>query len=466
MFNKLTLDIFVRWQAKLLQSFAFAGVFWLDGSSSTLLTVFVSPWFWMSVVTIVLLLLVFWLFYLLKKRKQAFISTKTENKKLKEQLVVFEQVEDDAQRTKKRFLTNLSHEIRTPLNGIIGLTAQLKKEKLTYDQQKILTDIELLTQHQFALVSDVLDYTQLETGGLALNLNNFHLMNELSPIVSFYRNKSIEKGIVFSSHFDGRLPLFFVGDANRIRQIVNSMLSNALKFTEKGRIEFLCKLENNRPDCYELRFEFSDTGKGISETQKQRIGECFHQANNSNSRDAGGIGIGLSLTKSLVKEMDGALDFTSEAGVGSTFWFTICLQKGTEPNHVDQNYFNKILLVEDNLINQRVSMFSLKQQGFSVDVADNGKIAVEKFITNPYDLILMDIQMPVMDGIEATKTIRSIEKSRYSERPIMIVALTANALSEERKSCIEVGIDGFLTKPFNLDKLPEVISHLKETIRL
>lgn len=465
MSNRVLLVTSVRSQLQSLPKAAFGLFVFLDGSTFRGITLFTSIEFWTSLLSFLFLLVAIGLYFLLRKKQRELTVTAAQNKALEQRLIFLEQAEQAAQRTKKRFLSNLSHEIRTPLNGIIGLTYQLKKERLTDEQRMLLHDIELLTQHQFALVSDVLDYTQLETGGLTLHLTNFHLGNELSPILCFYRNKCIEKGIVFSSHIDGRLPLFFLGDANRIRQVVNSMLSNALKFTQKGRIEFYCRLVNNRSDSFELRFEFSDTGKGIEEEQKAMIGECFHQANSSNSREAGGIGIGLSLSKSLVKTMGGTLDFVSEAGVGSMFWFNICLQKGTEPVLNNQNFFNKILLVEDNLINQRVSMFSLKQQGFSVEVADNGKIAVEKFINNTYDLILMDIQMPVMDGIEATKIIREIEKTRGLAQPVTIIAITANALGEERNSCIEVGIDGFLTKPFNLDKLPQVLSHIKETVR-
>lgn len=455
----------VRVRSKSLPNTAFGMFIFLDGSA---LPGDPATWFnfWMSLVAILLLLVSIGLYLVLRKKQRDLTLAATKNEALENRLIYLEHAEEVTQRTKKRFLSNLSHEIRTPLNGIIGLTYQLKKERLSDDQRKLLNDIELLTQHQFALVSDVLDYTQLETGALTLHLTNFHLINELNSILNFYRNKCIEKGIVFSSHFDARLPLFFIGDANRIRQVVNSLLSNALKFTQKGRVEFYCRLESSRTDSYELRFEFSDTGKGIEEEQKVMIGECFHQANSSNSREAGGIGIGLSLSKSLVKTMGGTLDFVSVAGVGSTFWFNLSLQKGIEPDLNNQNFFNKILLVEDNLINQRVSMFSLKQQGFNVEVAENGEIAVEKFKNNTYDLILMDIQMPVMDGIEATKIIREIEKSRGLAQAVTIIAITANALGEERKSCIEAGIDGFLTKPFNLDKLPQVLSHIKETIRL
>ena len=211
--------------------------------------------------------------------------------------------------------------------------------------------------------------------------------------------------------------------------------------------------------------EISDTGKGIPEEQKLLIWDLFHQVNSTNSRETGGIGIGLTLSRKLVEAMGGKLDFWSEEGKGSKFWFSVCLNRGSVPDLLSQNFFNRILLVEDNLINQRVTMFSLKQLGFQVDVADNGRIAVDKFLENPYDLILMDIQMPVMDGLEATRLIREIELQRGVENPVKIVAITANALGEDRKECLKVGIDGFLTKPFNLDKLPVVISHLSESIR-
>ena len=267
MSNRVLLVTSVRSQLQSLPKAAFGLFVFLDGSTFRGITLFTSIEFWTSLLSFLFLLVAIGLYFLLRKKQRELTVTAAQNKALEQRLIFLEQAEQAAQRTKKRFLSNLSHEIRTPLNGIIGLTYQLKKERLTDEQRMLLHDIELLTQHQFALVSDVLDYTQLETGGLTLHLTNFHLGNELSPILCFYRNKCIEKGIVFSSHIDGRLPLFFLGDANRIRQVVNSMLSNALKFTQKGRIEFYCRLVNNRSDSFELRFEFSDTGKGIEEEQ-------------------------------------------------------------------------------------------------------------------------------------------------------------------------------------------------------
>jgi two-component system, sensor histidine kinase len=421
--------------------------------------------FWLTV-SLVFLALAFLGSSIYSRRKSKIVENLVlEQIKLKEQVKDLEQETSIAQKTKQRFLANLSHEIRTPLNGIFGLTSQLKKEKLVDSHQEMVTDVELLTQHLFALVSDVLDFTKMETGGIELDKLNFHLMNEIGPILSFYRKKSSEKGLTFNSHFDGAIPLFFVGDPNRLRQVVNSLLSNALKFTSNGGLQFSCKLDAVKADCYELIIEISDTGKGIPEEQKLLIWDLFHQVNSTNSRETGGIGIGLTLSRKLVEAMGGKLDFWSEEGKGSKFWFSVCLKKGSIPDLLSQNFFNRILLVEDNLINQRVSMFSLKQLGFEVDVADNGRIAVDKFLENPYDLILMDIQMPVMDGLEATRLIREIERQRGVESPVKIVAITANALGEDRKECLNVGIDGFLTKPFNLDKLPVVISHLSESIR-
>lgn len=382
---------------------------------------------------------------------------KADNLRLSEETMV-------AQKTKQRFLANLSHEIRTPLNGIFGLTAQLKKEKLNEGQAEIVQDVELLTQHLFALVSDVLDFTKLETGHLELDKVNFQLMNEIGPILSYYRKKAFEKNLGFSSAIDPSIPLFFVGDPNRLRQVINSLLSNALKFTNAGGIKFQCLLEKQQADCYDLRFSIEDTGSGIPEAQQSKIWDLFHQVNNSNVRENGGIGIGLTLSRRLVHLMGGQLNMESTEGKGSVFSFTVCLKKGSSPDLLSQNYFKKLLLVEDNLINQRVSMYSLRQLGFDVDVADNGRIAVDKFLENQYDLILMDIQMPVMDGLEATRLIRSIEHDKHVESHVKIVAITANALGDDRQSCIDAGIDGFLTKPFNLEKLPVVISHLKDSL--
>ncbi|PKP51190.1 MAG: hypothetical protein CVT92_13370 [Bacteroidetes bacterium HGW-Bacteroidetes-1] len=363
--------------------------------------------------------------------------------------------------TKQRFLANISHEIRTPLNGLFGLTNQLKKDKLTESQMELITDSEMLIQNLSTLINDVLDYTKLESDKLYLDEINFHLINELTPTLNFYRKKCKEKGISFSAHVGENIPLVLRGDTNRLKQIINNLLSNAFKFTEKGTIILQCELiENSEKTCL-LKFTLTDTGKGISEDQKICIWNVFHQGDQENTRDFGGLGLGLSLSKKLVEMMGGSIDFTSEADIGSNFWFTVNLRMGTEPDLLMQNHFNKVLLVEDNIINQKVSMFSLRNQGFEVDVAENGKIAVEKFEKNKYDLILMDIQMPVMDGITATEQIRKIETQRNS-RPVFIVALSANSLGNDRKKCVEAGINGFISKPFNLEKMPFVISQLNE----
>lgn len=420
----------------------------------------------MSLNSIVIILLsiisvgfLYMLFTNLKLKRQLSNSNKiiTETS---ETILELQRKSDVANNAKRRFLANISHEIRTPLNGVFGLINELKKSNLTNSQLDIVTETEMLTQNLNALLGDIIDYTNLESGDLILDEINFDLINELKTELKYFRKICAEKGLNFTSVFDKNLPQYYVGDPNRLKQIIFNLLNNAFKFTEKGSISFNVELISTSEDSVELKFTVKDTGKGISENDKRNIGKAFIQADAENTRENGGTGLGLTMCIQLAKIMGGVLNYESKEGEGSEFWFTIVLKAGYGPDLSVEKKFNKILLVEDNLINQKVSMFSLNSQGFEVDLAENGKIAIEKFKQNPYDLILMDIQMPVMDGITASEMIRKIEAQRQTAKPVQIVAITANAIREDHEKCLQAGINGYISKPFNLDKFSLVINQL------
>lgn len=384
----------------------------------------------------------------------------TRNIKQKKQIANLQLCFEEASLIKERFLANTSHELRTPLNGLTGLIQQLKKQHAELQDFEIIQDIEGSIQHLSDLLGDIIDEVALDTGSLELENINFHLINELSPEISYFSRRCKEKGLGFHFGLEDNLPQFFSGDPKRLRQIINNLIGNAIKFTQMGSISFNIASLSNQHDFTNLKFTVTDTGCGIPEKKKDNIWQHFSQIETANNRKNGGIGLGLSISSKLVHTMRGSIGFESRQGQGSSFWFVIPLKQGVEPDLLNQQNMRRILLAEDNLINQKVSKHALQNLGYEVEVAENGRIAVEKFKQNSYDLILMDIQMPEMDGIEATKIIRRIEQERGNAKPIKIIAITANAIKEDRDRCKEAGIDGYLSKPFNLDKFPLVMQGL------
>ncbi len=365
---------------------------------------------------------------------------------------------EQANKAKSMFLANMSHEIRTPLNGMLGLLGFLRKSKLNDDQKDITLEIERLSQNLMSIINDVLDYSKIESGMLYIDEVNFNLVNELSEVLGVYRKLAQDKGLQMVTKLDDKVPLYVQGDAVRLKQVISNLLSNAVKFTEKGSIRLAIEFLAEEDETVELGFRITDTGKGIDVEEQNRIWSVFHLGDESYTRRHGGAGMGLSISRMLVELMNGKIRVNSKLGEGSSFWFNAKLKKGIEPNLLTIRDYRRILLVEDNLINQKVAAQSLRNLGFEVEIADNGKIAVDKYLKNNYDLILMDIQMPVMDGITATQTIRRIEKERGIEKPIHIIAITANSLKDDRMKCIEAGMDDYLSKPFNLEKFPMIIS--------
>ena len=369
-----------------------------------------------------------------------------------------------AQKTKELFLANISHEIRTPINGIAGMADLLSQNPSADDQTLYLKAIKTAAENLKVIINDILDLASIESGKLKFEKINFHLDETIRSLVDTFRLQSQEKGILLEYKMDSKIPGVFIGDPVRLNQILINLISNALKFTHQGSIKISISIDQIKDKDYYLKFEIKDTGIGIPKSKLKTIFESFSQADASVTRKYGGTGLGLTIVRQLVQLQHGTIKVSSEENEGSTFTVVVPYRIGIKDLQVSKgrSALNKtlqlknasILLVEDNDINRLYAGSILKMWGCPFDTAENGEVAIEKFKNSHFDLILMDIQMPVMDGFETTKVIRqwSNEKSK-----IPIVALTANATQRDIDKCISLGMNDCLTKPFTQEDLLKVL---------
>ena len=379
------------------------------------------------------------------------------------------QAAEGSNRAKGEFLANMSHELRTPLNGILGMTQILLQSKLTFDQQSDILTLKSSAETLLKILNDILDFSKIEVGKLDLENIAFNLRKELSDFFKLSRSVAVQKNIDFEFFIDQGIPEYIFGDPLRIKQIVMNLVNNAIKFTSKGHVKVNILALSTTENLVNLKIEVIDSGVGIPKNKLDDIFLAFNQADSSTTRKYGGTGLGLSICAQLAHLMGGAIYVNSLLGQGSTFVFTVTLHV-TSQSIVDQSLLIinenkkfkiekkqlKILLAEDNLINQKITFTFLKRLGHLVDVADNGRIAVEMFEADNYDLILMDIQMPEVSGFEATSAIREIEKKSSGHTPI--IALTAHALVGDKEKCLDSGMDDYLTKPLSYEGLEKSLS--------
>jgi PAS domain S-box-containing protein len=383
----------------------------------------------------------------------------TDRKVFQEQLAHAKELAERANIAKSAFLANMSHEIRTPMNAIIGMAHLMRLDGVSPKQTRQLEKIDVATKHLLAIISDILDISKIESGKLTLEKSDIVVSELMARIVSIHASHVKEKGLHLIVDVE-YLNQHLLGDPTRLSQAIINYVNNAIKYTATGSITIRVRaLENNEHDTL-LRFEVIDTGIGIKPEPMERLFQSFEQADNSNTRKYGGTGLGLAITKKLAELMGGEVGCESTEGVGSTFWFTARLAKAetnnmnsehtalentdsTKPQLLSDFKGCRILLVEDEPINQEIMLEMLKHLGLHVDAANNGIEAIEKATLESYDLVLMDMQMPLLDGIDATIKIRQLPGWELTP----IIALTANAFSKDRSKCLNAGMNDFLAKP-------------------
>lgn len=355
-----------------------------------------------------------------------------------------------AVKSKQQFLSNMSHEIRTPMNAIIGFTKVVLKTELTAKQKEYLTAIKMSGDALIVLINDILDLAKVDAGKMSFEQTPFKMAASIAAMLHVFEIKILEKNLHFIKEYDARIPEILLGDSVRLHQIILNLVSNAVKFTAKGHITVSVRLVEETPDLATIEFSVADTGIGISDSKIDKIFENFQQASSSTARIFGGTGLGLAIVKQLVEHQGGTILVKSKVDLGSTFSFVLTFQKtdivselDTEIVELDPQIRNiKVLVVEDMALNQLLMKTLLDDFGFDRDIASNGKIAIEKLQLKSYDIILMDLQMPEMNGFEATEYIRTKLNSK-----IPIIALTADVTTVDLAKCRAVGMNDYIAKP-------------------
>ena len=392
----------------------------------------------------------------------------TERKRLEHELIQARDAALEAARIKSEFMANISHEIRTPLNAIVGFTGLLLDTPVSADQSEMLESVRTSSDALLALINDVLDFSKLSAGKLEFENIDFDPHKTVAAALDMFSTAANLKGIELAASIAPDVPAALNGDPGRLRQVLCNLVGNAVKFTERGKVCLNLYVERQHDAGVTLAFDVQDTGIGFPPDALNRLFQPFTQADASMTRKYGGTGLGLAIASNLVSRMGGNLGVVSEPGSGSTFHFTINLKKGAPPaaEHPPEAakpppaaaaHKLRILLAEDNIINQKVALRQLAKLGYRADAVTNGCEALRALDQTPYDLILMDCQMPEMDGYQATAAIRQAEHAQ-PDRHVLIIAMTANAMDGDREKCEAAGMDDYLAKPVTIDKLAAALT--------
>jgi signal transduction histidine kinase/CheY-like chemotaxis protein len=396
---------------------------------------------------------------------------------------------EEANRTKSEFLANMSHEIRTPMNGVLGMTELLLDSRLTDVQRRYAQNVHTSGQALLHIINDILDFSKIEAGKMALDVIDFDVRRTTAEVVELMGSRANAKNLALTCRVDEDVPHGVRGDPGRLRQVLFNLIGNAVKFTERGEVAITVGRSLSHETCEKscvLDFAVRDTGIGISAEAQGRLFQAFSQADGSTSRRFGGTGLGLVISKQLIELMGGEIEIESDPGAGSTFRFTVKValsdtccslpapapaggpmragDAGAAPGAAGRS--RRALLVEDNRVNQEVGKAMLRALGFDADISPDGRAGVEAAFIRPYDIVLMDCQMPEMDGYQATAAIREREMeiaaqlrgSGSAPRRMPIIALTANAMKGDRERCLEAGMDDYLAKPFRKEQLEQMLA--------
>ena len=430
---------------------------------------------------LIAILFLLWRAYENKKRSNISLSVK--NKEIekahkdieeKNEILKYKNLElmeakekaESASQAKQKFLSNMSHEIRTPLNAIIGLSEILMMENPKEEQVDLLKSIKFSGENLLVLINDILDFSKIEEGKIIIEATPFNIKQLLDNLKNTFKVKANSKKLKFSLRVDPDIPSTLTGDPHRLSQILINIIDNALKFTEKGTINVNIATVRQTESDIEIKFSVKDTGIGISKGEQERIFERFEQAKTDTSRKFGGSGLGLAIIRNLLKLQGTDIQVNSSPGKGSEFYFNLkfgisYVGDGTKNSGKykakipSESSSIHILLVEDNEMNMKVAKRFLERWDYNIDTAENGLEALKKYKTKNYDLILMDLHMPEMDGWEATRAIR--KSNKVNSKNVPIIALTADVMIEDLNKLYNMGMNDYITKPFKADELKSKI---------